>query len=396
MASDSVVSHLATQKASAAVSAHLEVRLDEFLRISRSPLRTIDEVTKRWRWYHEQGVEDDDAWFRAIQSKTLQEVESILVCQSLEKDIKSLRTAAGRWARGETSAADIRPLWDTVVQDVKLLSSRVGVYLLYHHRTRNGPGEAIIEQEDAAITTDSLQESDTALLAQLKKLSGNADGLAQTDIKRTQQFFALHPHLEDQFNGHLMDFLGQLELLETVTKALFEFPLTWTLEPLEDSDFQGSVSLYASMPMPHFCGTEDTLIEAWKEYNRDALVKTQYHLWKQTWYETFMAVEMAHRAAHRSGFTSTLRDLLGYKVSPFEEGDSKLTPMRKSRAQIIAMARARKKPPLLTPGKTKAGPMKEPPTKSTTDDSLTLITLKMPKPKSGASSSSCCSSSSWA
>ena len=390
MASDAADFLIETQTCLDAVSWCLTCKLEDFLRISHSPTKTVDEVTQRWKWLDQQQVNPADAWFRAVLATTLQEVETILVFRGLEYDTKELESEMSRWARGDSSRDTVLPMMQAVAQDVRLIASRVGCHLLCHHCSRNGTEqeEDKVITEDESKDDDSPLQSDPEVVTQLKQLSQNTNQSLQANIKQTLQFFATTSNLDDEFNGKLEDYLGQLKIMEQMVDLVLRFQPTFRFLHHEGpSGCRSSVCFYVHTPRAELGRASTKVVGAWLNYHEDDQPSDDMQsLWKLTWYETFMAIERQHRDSQHTA--ASLRRLLEYNVlRDFEE----LTPKRKTRGQLIGMARARKKPTLLDPGKPKAGPSREPseqtPTATAVEGKSNQITLTIRKPKPTASTS---------
>ena len=385
--------HAAIERAHGFVSAFLAVKLATFQQVSHNPDRTIDEILKKQQWYADREVPCDSyTWFRAIQSKTLQEIESVMMLHALEKDTKALESKAARWAQGEISQENVLISWGELAQAVRYSATRCGWYLLVHHCSRNGKFEKRVLDEDTSDDRDVPKASDAIVVAKLKTLRGNRDDSLVVRIKQTLQYLDANPELESDFNGHMKDFLGQLKVMEQFADALMLLQTSWPLPYFgETSGCRSSVYFYVNMPRPRFGAATVPLVEAWTEYNESNQfddTDKKLELYKMTWNETFTAIETQHREGLGEAAAAVLRDLFQYKIDNLEDSDSATTPRRKSRAQIIAMARARKNPPLLAPGKPKKDSSNQTSVRSTADSSSRRIIVTIPRQKAVASSSS--------
>ena len=394
MASSAADLLLLVQEAQEAVSNLVTIKHRELLDISSSPRRTIDEITEKSRWFLKQGVVCSDAWCHAIQVTTLFEVNVILMLSALEKDMKDLKSEVLRWTRGEIQAETASLLREAVIEDLMHLTNRAGGYLLMLHRSRTGTDGEAQKAADWSEDCNSPHESDTAVITQLKSLRGDHELPPGASITKAVQFFALNPSLDDEFSGCLQSYLAPLKLFKHLCDTLIEPLKAWPFHrcPADISCCKSSVCQYLKMG-PASLGPDSSepseLEAAWMNYeNADGTTEPQgeHDLWKMTWKQAFIAIEKQHTAGSSRPYPTrnALRTFFEYTALFTEDR----TPKRRSRAQVIAMGRARRNPDLPTPTKPKAGPPKEASTSEGSKDALAQIMNTMPKCKAGAASSS--------
>ena len=396
MASSAADLLLVVQKAQAAVSDLVMIKHRGLIDVSSSPRRTIDEITEKSRWFSKHGVVCRDTWCHAIQVTTLFEINVILMLSALEKDMKDLKTEVLRWTQGEFQAETASLLREAVIEDLMHITNRAGGYLLMLHCSRTGEGADAQAQKAADWSEDcnSPHDSDTAVITHLKSLRGDHELPPQASITKAVQFFARNPSLDDEFNSCLQSYLAPLKLFKHLCDTLIEPLKAWPFHrcPADISCCKSSVCQYLKMG-PASLGpdsSEPSEIEAaWMAYeNADGTTKArnEYDLWKMTWQLAFTAIEKQHTAGSSRPYPTrnALRTFFEYHALFAEDR----TPKRRSRAQVIAMGRARRNPDLPTPTKPKATSSKEASTSEAAEGALAQIMNTMPKCKPDAASSS--------